>query len=174
MNFTLRDIPSREKIEALAEKYKELDVESTLTALEMLRVSREMMSMAERFFASFQISSGKFSAMMLLFRHREEGGLSPSVLAEKAGVTKATMTGLIDGLEKMKFISRTPRKDDRRSVEVRINENGIRFLNGILPEHFRRISKLYANLKENEKKELMKLLDKISKNIEELENSQKI
>lgn len=100
MNFTLRDIPSRKKIEAMAEKYKELDVDSVLTALEMLRVSREMMSMAEKFFASFQISLGKFSILMLLFRHREEGGLSPSVLAEKAGVTKATITGLIDGLEK--------------------------------------------------------------------------
>jgi DNA-binding MarR family transcriptional regulator len=173
MNFTLRDIPSRKKIEAMAEKYKELDVDSVLTALEMLRVSREMMSMAEKFFASFQISLGKFSVLMLLFRHREEGGLSPSVLAEKAGVTKATITGLIDGLEKMKLITKTPKKNDRRSVEIRINENGVGFLNVILPEHYSRVSKLYANMEADEKSQFMALLNKISKNIEDLEHAQK-
>src|SRR5438874_11158731 len=52
----------------------------------------------------------------LVFRH---GPLSPSALARRAGLHPATMTGILDRLERRGWISRERDPSDRRAVVVR-------------------------------------------------------
>src|SRR5215211_1049016 len=49
------------------------------------------------------------------------GPLSPSGLARQAGVHPATMTGILDRLERGKWVVRERDPADRRAVRVRVN-----------------------------------------------------
>ena len=55
---------------------------------------------------------------------RDHGPLSPSELGERLIVTRATVTGLVDSLERQGYAERTPNPADRRSLLVSITPTG--------------------------------------------------
>ncbi|MGN6128271.1 MAG: MarR family winged helix-turn-helix transcriptional regulator [Humibacter sp.] len=55
----------------------------------------------------------------------QHGPASPSALARRAGVHPATMTGVIDRLEKGGWIQRERAKDDRRAVVISVRPEAI-------------------------------------------------
>ncbi len=56
---------------------------------------------------------------------RDRGRMSPSELGERLIVTRATVTGLVDSLERRGFVRRTANPDDRRSLLVEITPSGL-------------------------------------------------
>jgi DNA-binding MarR family transcriptional regulator len=91
----------------------------------------------------------------------ECGPRTPAELADAAGVTRATMTGLVDTLERDGFVKREPDPADRRTISVRLTPKGEKFLGELLPGHFKLISELMAPLSESERKTLVRLLGKV-------------
>ena len=77
-------------------------------------------------------------------------------------MTRATMTGLIDTLERDGFVKREPDPVDRRMMSVRLTPKAEKFLHQFLPGHFRTTAKLMSTLNEGERKTLVRLLTKIS------------
>ncbi len=59
---------------------------------------------------------------------RDHGAMSPSTLSERLIVTRATVTGLVDSLERRGLVRRTPNPDDRRSLVIEITPTGISVL----------------------------------------------
>jgi DNA-binding MarR family transcriptional regulator len=59
---------------------------------------------------------------------RDFGPLSPSELGDRLIVTRATVTGLLDSLERPGFVRRTPHPVDRRSLIVEITPLGLEVL----------------------------------------------
>lgn len=59
---------------------------------------------------------------------RDRGAMPPSELGERLIVTRATVTGVVDSLERRGFVRRTPNPGDRRSVLVEITSDGLRVL----------------------------------------------
>jgi len=55
---------------------------------------------------------------------RDHGAMSPSELGDRLIVTRATVTGLLDSLERHGFVSRTANPVDRRSLVVDITPAG--------------------------------------------------
>src|SRR5436190_9673617 len=55
---------------------------------------------------------------------RDHGPLSPSELGERLIVTRATVTGLVDSLERHGFARRSPNPADRRGLLVEITPDG--------------------------------------------------
>jgi DNA-binding MarR family transcriptional regulator len=82
-------------------------------------------------------------------------------LAELASVSRATITGLLDTLERDGFVRREPDPADRRQTEVHLTPAGQEFMHDLLPTHFQLINGLMANLTEAERKTLVKLVHKI-------------
>ena len=72
---------------------------------------------------------------------------SPSEIAEHIGVTRATITGLLDGLERDGFLERRQDSRDRRALTIHLTGKTHRFLDEYLPEQARRINALMADLK---------------------------
>ncbi len=72
--------------------------------------------------APHKLSEGKFVLLFLL--HNAPDGLSPHELSERAGVTRATITGLLDGLERDGFLKRHADSEDRRKLTVRLTSEG--------------------------------------------------
>src|SRR5947209_5398031 len=59
---------------------------------------------------------------------RDHGPMSPSALGDRLIVTRSTVTGVLDSLERRGLVRRTPHPEDRRSVVVEITGEGLRVL----------------------------------------------
>ncbi|MES2210904.1 MAG: MarR family transcriptional regulator [Chloroflexota bacterium] len=59
---------------------------------------------------------------------RDHGAMSPSELGERLIVTRATVTGLLDSLERRGFVTRSPNPADRRGLVVEITPDGLTVL----------------------------------------------
>ena len=170
--FELRDLPGQDTLRALARRIPELDPSAVEVCLLTLRAAGDMVALFNTFLARYGLTQGRFTVMMVLFRDPEEG-LTPSVLAEKAGVTRATMTGLLDGLEREGLVQRKHLASDRRSSGVRLTGKGRKFLETILPGHYRRVAALMEPLSEPERKRLVGLMSKMRKGISRVSEMQK-
>lgn len=110
------------------------------------------------------LSEGRFVLLFLL--DAAVDGLAPNRLAERAGVTRATVTGLLDGLEREELIARHADANDRRALCVRLTRKGKRVASAVVEKHGLWIGSLFANLSASERKQLAVLLDKVSGNLE--------
>ena len=172
----LKDLPRYECLLEAAKEFPDLDPSAAEAFLHLLRTSDEAFGATERTLAGHNISQGRFGVLMLLWRGcraAESGPLAtvpaplpvprtPAELAEAAGVTRATMTGLIDTLERDGLVTREPDPHDRRMLSVRITPKADAFLRQFLPQHFRVMNALMSTLSESERKTLVRLLMKIS------------
>jgi DNA-binding MarR family transcriptional regulator len=109
----------------------------------------------------------------MLLNRDPERGVNPSELASKAGVTRATMTGLLEGLEREKLISRVGDRSDKRRAVVRMTAAARALLDGMLPDYYTQIHDLMADLSEADKHHLTELLVKISSRIPQVRNATK-
>jgi len=102
--------------------------------------------------------------MMLLHRPWVES-CTPASLADESGVTRATMTGLIDTLEKDGMVVRQSDAHDRRTIHVSLTEQGRACLDAMLPDYFSCVSRIICPLSERERKELVRLLQKLQEGL---------
>jgi DNA-binding MarR family transcriptional regulator len=72
-----------------------------------------------------------FGQVRLLFTLGQSGSVSIGQLADKLGVTPATASEFIDRLERRGLAIRSHRADDRRVVDCRLSDDGIRLLSDI-------------------------------------------
>ena len=110
------------------------------------------------------LSEGRFVLLFLL--DAAEGGLAPHRLAEQAGVTRATVTGLLDGLEREALITRHADPHDRRGLSIRLTSKGKRLASTVVAQHGQWIAGLFGNLSETERAQLTVLLAKVTANLE--------
>ena len=62
---------------------------------------------------------------------RDHGPMSPSVLSDRLIVTRATVTGVIDSLERRGFVRRSANPADRRGLIVEITPAGLDVLRNL-------------------------------------------
>lgn len=173
-HLLLKDLPRYECLLEAAKEFPDLDPSAAEAYLHLLRTGDDAFNVAERNLVGHNITQGRFCVLMLLWRSlqpREEtsgcaascapGPRTPAELAEAAGVTRATMTGLIDTLERDGFVKREPDPDDRRMMSVRLTARAEQFLREFLPGHYAVTSALMSTLTESERKTLVHLLTKI-------------
>lgn len=104
------------------------------------------------------LSEGKFVLLFLL--RGEADGLSPHELARRAGVTRGTITGLLDGLERDGFLARHADLLDRRKLLVRLSAKGEAAAANLVDEHAQWIASLFADFTAEEMQLLSSLLEK--------------
>jgi len=163
-HLLLKDLPRYECLLEASQHFPGLDPTACEVFLHLLRTGDEAFRVTEEHFQAEGLSQGRFTALMLLYDKTcgQTHVLTPAQLAERSGVTRATMTGLIDTLERDGMVTRKPDPADRRQLCVELTPRGIAFLEKILPEHFRRISLLMEALSENERRTIVRLLGKIA------------
>jgi DNA-binding MarR family transcriptional regulator len=157
---TSRAFPDQQALLELANRYPEFDLASVETCLAFLDTTADVYEALDAHFARYGLSMGKFTLLMQLLQAPEQG-LTPSDFAERAGVTRATITGLLDGLEREGWVRRQPYPSDRRMLSVQLTDKGQQLLSQMLPDHFCRTTGLMANLTATEKKTLVQLLAKV-------------
>lgn len=157
-----------ERLQRLARRFPQLDTSGLETCITLLRLSNELSGAYDANLARHGLSTGRFTVLVRLFStsEAEDGrGLTPAELAENSCVSRATMTGLLDTLEKDGLISREDHPEDRRMYTVHLTPKARQLLEGMLPEHYRRVAALMSPLNEQERVTLRELLAKVSTGI---------
>jgi DNA-binding MarR family transcriptional regulator len=91
--------------------------------------------------------------------------LTPGTIAERAVVTSASVTSLLDTLEKRRLIVRRPHPDDRRKVLVDLTEDGRSTVDRFLPGAHRLETDVMAVLSVAERHQLLSLLAKVQSGV---------
>src|SRR5262249_43013122 len=160
----LKDLPRYECLLEAAREFPDLDPSATEVFLHLLRAGDEAFRVVESHLAQHDITQGRFGVLMALWGNCQRCGapvpLTPAELAERTGVTRATITGLVDTLERAGLVTRKPHANDRRMMSVGLTTRGEKLLSAIMPEHFRRMAWLMSPLSESERKTFVRLLIK--------------
>lgn len=165
--LTMKSVPRDDCLLEAAKCYPNMDATACAVVLDLLRTGDEVFRVVDDHFAAHGLSEGRFTVLMLLNRNRlmQGGGAlkgtTPAELADFAGVTRATITGLVDTLEKDGLVIRKPDAQDRRMMNVEMTEKGITLLESMVPEHFRRVASIIGQLTAEERGVLQGLLAKI-------------
>lgn len=157
----LKNLPTTEVLEKFAERYPQADVTATLSFLHLLRVATDLSIALDICLSKHGLLQGRWWVLILLMRE-ESRTSTPSILADKAGVTRATMTGLIDGLEQSGLVTRIFTKDDRRSVLIHLTDAGQAKLDDVMPDYYQRLRQCMQALDEDKRTELNQILDLIN------------
>lgn len=164
----LRDLPTTAVLEKFAERYPDADITAISSFLHLLRVATDLSIALDTCLSKHGLLQGRWWVLILLMRESSKTA-TPSVLADKAGVTRATMTGLIDGLEQVGLVERVFAKDDRRSVVIHLTEAGQAKLDVVMPDYYRRLRQCMQALDEKKREELHLILDLINSGIKAFE-----
>ncbi len=160
----LKDLPRYECLLEAVRRHPYLDPSACEAYLNLLRAGDEAYRRSEAFFAEHNMSPGRFTVMMLLYDKIAGNPIpqTPADLAEMSGVTRATITGLVDTLEKDGLVTRRHDSGDRRMMLVHLTPKGHAMLQEILPGHFKQMAAQMAPLSEHERKTLVRLLNKLA------------
>ncbi len=166
----LKDLPRYECLLEASQQFPDLDPSACEAYLHLLRAADEVFHAREAHLSSHGLSQGRFTVLMLLLDKTKNSPApqTPAELADSAGVTRATMTGLIDTLERDGLVSREPDSADRRMMAVHLTPRGEEVLRAVLPGHFQRVAALMGLLPESERKLLVRLLNKVVRQAAEL------
>jgi DNA-binding MarR family transcriptional regulator len=97
---------------------------------------------------------------------RDRGPMSPSELGKRMIVTRATVTGVIDSLEKRGFVRRTRNPTDRRGVVAEITPEGSRVLQQLRVLVHGRERDWFAILPERDLRAYIDLLHRVQDSLE--------
>lgn len=169
--FAKPNSPDYQRLCQLAGKVKELDPDALMAFKAVHRVGIEMEAAMEEGLADYGMSSGRMRVMALL--HCEDVPMSHSEIADRTNVTKGTVTGLIDGLERDGLVQRQSCCGDRRVMQVSLTKDGDQRIRELLPPHLKRLSVIMGQLTKQEQRKLLQLLDKVRAGMAELKANDK-
>lgn len=138
--------------------YDERTVECMRLCFELLTLTTAIDRDCASRLGAHGVSEGKFVLLFLLSDTKD--GLSPHELAEQAGVTRGTITGLLDGLERDGHVDRHSHGEDRRKLVVRLTPKGRRLARELTATHGRWIASLFSDFSEAERASLRRLIAK--------------
>ncbi len=158
-----KNIPRYDCLAQAAKQFPDLDPSACAVFLNLMQAGDEAFRVVDAHLAEHNISQGRFMVLILLLDKltNRPQVRTPAELAERSHVTRATMTGLIDTLERDGLVRRQADLTDRRQMSVSLTTKGHGLLDAILPKHFRRMATLMAPLNEQERQTLVQLLEKI-------------
>jgi len=141
----LKELPTSKSLKKFVQRYPDLDIKAISDFVNLLRATSDISDALDRLLAQHSLLQGRWWVLVLLLRE-DNLTSSPSDLAEKAGVTKATMTGFIDGLEREGLVTRLMDADDRRKFLIKLTSLGEEKLDKVMPDYYRKVAALMSTL----------------------------
>ena len=162
----LKDLPRYECLQEAAEEFPEMEPSAMMAFLHLQHATEKVRRTMDDHFDKFSISQGRFLILLLLYYAFDEDKNpiehTPASLADAAQVTRATITGILDTLERANYIERKPAPGDRRKIIVQLTKLGRKFMECVLPEHFYMIASIFKDFSEKEREVITKLLSKLA------------
>lgn len=139
------------------------DPQAVLVAVRLMAAGARLDRASEVHFSRFGLSTGRYRLLVEL--EDSDGEKSPSRLAESLGVSRATVTGLVDGLEREGLVVRHASAEDGRGSVVVLTARGAQRLRDMAADHFARLQALVGALTVEERGLFLDLLERITRGI---------
>ncbi|SFK68623.1 MarR family winged helix-turn-helix transcriptional regulator [Methylophaga sulfidovorans] len=160
----LKDLPDKAILEKFASRYPEVDINAVMQFLHLLGVASELSLGLDKFLRRHDLLQGRWWVLILLMRE-DNFMSSPSKLAEQSGVSRATMTGLLDGLAREGLIKRIVDEKDKRQTQIKLTKQGQQKLDDVMPDYYQRLGQLMSAIDKEEGEALMNVLAKLKQNL---------
>jgi DNA-binding MarR family transcriptional regulator len=98
------------------------DIRATEAVMNTIRTADMLFDRIGRLLRPLDVSA---AGGLVLGQLRDHGAMTPSELGSRLIVTRATVTGLLDSLERRGLVRRTPHPVDRRSLIVELTGEGL-------------------------------------------------
>ena len=96
----------------------------------------------------------------------DEKGLNQKQLTEQLHINPSSVSEMVDKLEADRYVERIVNPEDKRSTLITLTEKGKARAYEVKDEYLQQCSKLFSALSEEEKTELLRLLNKLTVNEE--------
>ena len=105
---------------------------------------------------------GRGSQKRILIILHEGGKITQRALTERLGIQPGSASEVIAKLESAELITRTPSESDRRTADIQLTDKGKELASQAVNQRRRRHEEMFSCLSEDEKMELLTLLEKIN------------
>lgn len=124
----------------------------------------------EPHFARFGVSGSQWGVLVTL--HRAEGDgcrtLRLTDLGDRLIVRPASVTGVVDRLQRMGLVARTASPSDHRAKHVNLTASGRQLVGRVLEHHPAQMRRVLEGLSGGEQAQLHRLLERVAAHIESL------
>ncbi|MER7760643.1 MarR family transcriptional regulator [Streptomyces sp. NPDC097619] len=156
--------PSLDQARRQIERYGiDADPQAVLVAVRLMEAGARLDRASEVHFARSGLSTGRYRLLVDL--EDADGEKSPSALARSLGVSRATVTGLVDGLEREGLVARRASVEDRRASVIVLTARGARRLHNMAADHFARLQSMVGGLTTEERGLFLDLLERVTRGI---------
>lgn len=159
------ECPRFDGLQEAASRLPGVTPETTRLFLTLLGTATSVQRAEAALLTTRHLSQGRLIVLLLL-QNAGEQGLKSSELAGLAGVSKATITGLLDSLERDAMIERFSDPSDRRSVSARIAPGGHSLIEELMPSYFEWVTRALSSLSLPEQGQLTSLLSKVQRSFQ--------
>lgn len=141
-------------------KYRgpESQVRALNAFITLARASEAVVARLQRDLAGKRLTTSQFGVIEALFHL---GPLCQGELAGKLLRSGASMTSVVEGLEKRGLVVRQRTEEDKRFVRVALTGKGRRLIQEIFPAHVETVTRLFSLLTEEEQEQLRRLCRKL-------------
>ena len=150
----LKELPTSKSLEKFVKRYPDADIAAISDFVNLLRATSDISTALDKLLAKHELLQGRWWVLVLLMR-QDDLTSTPTDLAEKAGVTKATMTGFIDGLVREGLVTRITDDVDRRKLLIKLTDTGQEKLDMVLPDYYKKVSALMSLLNTGQRASLL-------------------
>jgi DNA-binding MarR family transcriptional regulator len=154
--------PRRDAVDRIISEWNtvrpDLDVGPIEIVGRISRLSRLIDRELARNFAEHGIEDWMYDVMATLRRIGKPHELTPGELVRQTMVTTGAITNRIDRLEDRGLVERRPNPDDRRSISVRLTQDGLALVDTVARTHLETEQRLLAVLSQRQSTTLGSLL----------------
>ena len=166
--------PDEEPIAQAAKQYGEkfpwADLTSIELALRVRRASAAIQTSNQRLFSAygFQRASGRVGVLRVLY-FSPARRMSQNEISNQMQVTSASISYLMEGLERDDLVVRYAHETDRRVTWVELTAEGEKVFSGLAPAMTAHLGRLGAGFTEDEKSLFATFLERLRRNAESAE-----
>jgi DNA-binding MarR family transcriptional regulator len=148
-----------------AEQYPGADKLATEVVLNLIRTTATITGRLAVVFRRYGLTGAGYNTLMILTGAGRP--LAPHEMGERLLVTRATVTGLVDTLERQGLVRRRAAPGDRRRTLVEPTDKANELLAEVWAEHFPAQTAMMSALSDREKQTLIRLLGKLQASLDD-------
>lgn len=158
----IQELPSHEELQSsISRLHQDSDPWVMYSNLQFHKVATELENQFDSFLAPHNLSSGRFTLLYLL--NDAPQGIIPSELSHRVGVTQATISGLINSLEKSELVKREMHEKDGRSFVIKLTDKGQNLIRELIPQWVPRVASFWSQFSAEERPLVSQILEKMVK-----------
>ena len=146
----------KESFEDCPEDNREIITEG----LSLMDLHREIEMFAEIIGSRFDVPIKQMEILEILFSDPEKV-LTPAELADEVHLTRSTMTGNLDALQRKGLITRESHPSDRRMTIIKITDKGIEFCKKAMPKRYSDIFRVMSAITSDERNQMKEIYKKL-------------